>query len=278
MSPIDELLTVDTPENVSFDFEIAGIGSRFLAALVDSLFILLLQILALLIGVLVAVSIDQYQGSVDTFLQDHLGWVLGISGLISFIFLWGYYIFFEMVWNGQSPGKRMAKLRVIRVDGRPITLAESLIRNLVRLIDFLPGFYGVGVVTMFIHPQSRRLGDLAAGTLVVHDKGKAVSLASLETPGIPIPLSVNTGASEIVLPLERLSSSDLQMVEDFLQRQKQLENAEALGSHLLNYLWQKMELPAEALPRQSAMITLAAIYHRNYPGEIAGIAEDDRTF
>jgi hypothetical protein len=198
-----------------------------------------------------------------SFLEEHLAWVLAVSGLISFIFLWGYYIFFEMTWNGQSPGKRLAKLRVICVDGRPVTLAESLIRNLVRLVDFLPGFYGVGVVTMFIQPQSRRLGDLAAGTLVVHDQGKTLSLASLETPGIPVlagPLSINSNTSAMALPLERLSSNDLQMVEDFLRRHKQLDNAEALGSHLLTYLWQKMELPAEELPRQSAILILSSIY------------------
>jgi hypothetical protein len=183
--------------------------------------------------------------------------------LVSFIFLWGYYIFFEMAWNGQSPGKRMAKLRVICVDGRPVTLPESLVRNLVRLVDFLPGFYGVGVVTMFIQPQSRRLGDLAAGTLVVHERSKTLSLASLETTGIAgiaAPLAVNASPSEPGLPLERLSRSDLQMVEDFLRRHKQLDNAEALGKHLLDYLWQKMELPAEAMPRQSAILTLSSIY------------------
>ena len=167
-----------------------------------------------------------------------------------------------MIWNGQTPGKRLARLRVIRLDGRPVTLSESLIRNLVRLVDFLPAFYGVGVVTMFIHPQSRRLGDLAAGTLVVHERGKTVSLASLETPGTASPLSINSELSEIVLPLERLSSSDRQMLEDFLQRYKKMQTAEELGRQLLNHLWQKMELPVESLPCQSAIITLAAIYNR----------------
>ncbi|MEK7327557.1 MAG: RDD family protein, partial [Chloroflexota bacterium] len=99
-----------------------------------------------------------------------IAWLVAIFGLISFAFFWGYYILFEMLWNGQSPGKRWVGLRVIRTDGTPITLTESIIRNLVRLVDFLPAYYGVGVVTMFINEQSRRLGDLAAGTLVVHDR------------------------------------------------------------------------------------------------------------
>ncbi len=120
-------------------------------------------------------------GSADLILQPFLAmwifqtaspssWIVAILGLISFILLWGYYIFFEILWNGQSPGKRWVGLRVIRIDGTPITLSESIIRNLVRIIDFLPTAYGVGVVTMFINTNSRRVGDLAAGTIVVHDR------------------------------------------------------------------------------------------------------------
>jgi uncharacterized RDD family membrane protein YckC len=262
MSPIDDLLTVDTPENVSFDYEIAGIGSRFLAAIVDTFFIILLQILAILIALVAIIDVGHYPGSVSSFLDEYMSGVLAISGLIGFLFLWGYYIFFEMAWNGQTPGKRAAKLRVIRVDGRPITLSEALVRNLVRLVDFMPGFYGVGVVTMFIQSQSRRLGDLAAGTVVVHDKGKTVSLASLDAPGLPR-LAANPAALPgLDLPLDRLSAADLQLVEDFLRRHKQLENAEALGGRLLGYLWQKMELPTVELSRHSAVDILTAIYNQ----------------
>src|SRR5215510_11634669 len=98
--------------------------------------------------------------------------------LASFVLFWGYYIFFEMLWNGQTPGKRWVGLRVIRTDGTPITLSESFIRNLTRLVDFLPAAYGIGIISMFLDKQSRRLGDLAAGTLVVHDRAP-ISIQSL---------------------------------------------------------------------------------------------------
>jgi uncharacterized RDD family membrane protein YckC len=262
MAPIDELLTIDTPENVSFDFEIAGIGSRFIAALVDTLIILLLQILAFAVGLVAILSIDQFSGSIGSYLQDNLATALAISGLIGFLFLWGYYIFFELAWNGSTPGKHLARLRVIRVDGRPITLSESLVRNLVRVIDFMPGFYGVGVVTMFLSSQSRRLGDLAAGTLVVHEKAKTINLESLEAPAVSVTSASNISIASLNLPLDRLSAADFNLVEEFLLRYKQMSNPEVMGHHLLNHLWQKMELPGETFPRQSAVDVLAAIYNR----------------
>lgn len=262
MSLSDEILTVDTPENVNVDYHIAGIGSRFLAALVDSAIIVLLQILTISIGALAVYYVGQEKKSLLSLTQQNLVWVMAITGLIGFMFLWGYYILFEMVWNGQSPGKRLAKLRVICVDGRPVTLSESLIRNLVRLVDFMPVLYGVGVVAMFIHSQSRRLGDLAAGTLVVHDREKTVSLASLEIPDAPGLTLPETDFSPLDLPLERLTRSDFLLVENFLRRQEGLENAEILGAHLLKYLWPKMGLSPEELPRQNVVEILTAIYKR----------------
>ena len=107
-----------------------------MAALVDTAAIIVIQIVVNLTMFLLAsrlLDIDMASG-----------WVTAVFGLISFALLWGYYIFFEMLWNGQSPGKRLVGLRVLKADGTPITLTESIVRNLVRLIDFLPLFYGLG--------------------------------------------------------------------------------------------------------------------------------------
>jgi uncharacterized RDD family membrane protein YckC len=139
MTDSSHLLKIDTPENVSFAYDIAGIGSRFLAALIDSAIIVLLQVI-LFGSVLLFASLIS-----ETATDTMVGWMLAIAGIVSFLFFWGYYIFFEILWNGQTPGKRQVGLRVIRVDGTPITPSEAVIRNLVRLIDFLPTAYGVGV-------------------------------------------------------------------------------------------------------------------------------------
>ncbi|MBI3244660.1 MAG: RDD family protein [Chloroflexi bacterium] len=236
----EDYLSIETPENVAFGYKVAGIGSRFLAALVDTLIIFVLQIIVLLALILFARLF--FVDRLDTE-SPVVAWLIAIFGLISFAFLWGYYILFEMLWNGQSPGKRWVGLRVIRTDGTPLTLTESIIRNLVRLVDFLPAYYGVGVVTMFINEQSRRLGDLAAGTLVVHDRA-AITLESLT---VKPPLSVVAGSASAAvagLPVERLSGHEIEIAEDFLRRRYELANRSILARRILQALLDKMGVPA----------------------------------
>ena len=256
-NPPDDYLSIATPENVAFGYEVAGIGSRFLAAVVDTLIILALILLVELTLSLIAASFFR-----DQLLSDSpaLVWMAAIFGLVAFALFWGYYIFFEMLWNGQSPGKRWVGLRVIRTDGTPVTLAESIVRNLVRLVDFLPAYYGVGVVTMFVNGQSRRLGDLAAGTLVVRDR-VAVTLESLAArpappapalpsaadPASPSPTTPATG-----WPVERLTGHDLEMAEDFLRRRAQLSNRAALAQRIVQALLKQMNVPSSPMDDRRA--------------------------
>ncbi len=243
MNTPDETLAIDTPENVVFGYHVAGIGSRFLAALVDSTLILLLQLVVNVGVLLVARFVFNFSFSGD---ETGLAWLLAVFGLVAFGFLWGYYIFFEMVWNGQSPGKRWVGLRVLRTDGTPITLTESIIRNLVRLVDFLPAYYGVGVVTMFINSQARRLGDLAAGTVVVHDRA-AVTLESLAAAPPRPAASLSPTPSAAHWPVERLTSRDLEVAEDFLRRRETLANRAGLARQIAQTLLARMGAdPAEA--------------------------------
>jgi uncharacterized RDD family membrane protein YckC len=164
---MDEQLTISTPEQVAFEYEMAGIGSRFVAALLDHLIlgvtVLLISCAASAIGIasLFSDATDEAAGGV--FL------VLAILTLVIFLIIWGYFVVFETVWNGQTPGKRAGRLRVIRYNGQPIGAGEAMVRNLVRLADFMPGFYGVGLLSMFIDKNARRLGDFAAGTIVIRE-------------------------------------------------------------------------------------------------------------
>lgn len=236
----DEFLTIDTPENVAFGYEIAGIGSRFLAALVDTILILIFQVIIFLTlffvaGLFFDALLDEGNAT--------FAWLLAFMGLLSFAFLWGYYIFFELLWNGQSPGKRWVGLRVIRADGTPITLTESIIRNLVRLVDFLPAYYGLGVVVMFINEQTRRLGDLAAGTLVVRDQA-TVTLESLSNQSTSPGLGLSSPQTTTDLPIGRLSETDFLMAEDFLRRRYELANSEELAQRIAAVLRQRMDLPS----------------------------------
>jgi uncharacterized RDD family membrane protein YckC len=250
----DETLDIQTPENVAFGYQVAGIGSRFIASILDTLLVGLLQLVILVAAALVIDALDKSP------LGDTLsGWVIAIFGVILTIFYWGYYVFFEMLWNGQTPGKRWAGLRVIRADGTPITLSEALIRNLIRVVDFLPAAYGVGIITMFIDKQSRRLGDLAAGTLVVQDRAP-ISIQSLSVKrDIAVPASALANVSLDEFPIERLSNDDLNLIENFLQRRDQLTHRDQLAIQILNTLYRRLGLPQPTLSRHEAEDTLAAI-------------------
>lgn len=254
MSTSEETLDIDTPENVAFGYQVAGLGSRFLATLLDTLITVLLQVIVTIAFFVVINGLDNRDAS-----GSLSAWVYAAYGIVNFLFYWGYYIFFEMLWNGQSPGKRWTGIRVIRTDGTPITLSESFIRNLTRLVDFLPFAYGIGVVTMFLDKQSRRLGDLAAGTLVVHDRA-LISIQSLS-----IKRTVNfsmQGFKNISIdgfPIERLTNDDLSLIEDFLSRREQLTHRETLAIQILNTLHTRLGLPLSSINRIEAEDTLLTI-------------------
>ncbi len=256
MTNANDILRIDTPENVTFDYEVAGLGSRFLAALVDTSLLVLLQIIV--IGTFIFLGLR----NADLFSEDSgPTWVLALLSLIAFVFFWGYYIFFEILWNGQTPGKRWVGLRVIRLDGTPVTTAEVVIRNLVRTIDLLPTAYGVGIIVMFVNRNSRRLGDLAAGTVVVHEQGTA-ALSDLAGDRRDALVTLHTNSVVPAgFPLERLTGQDLQMIEEFLMRRYHLANRRELAGHILRSLYERAGQPAESLPTEDPEGMLAALYH-----------------
>jgi len=158
-----EGLFIATPERVSLAYQLSGLGSRSVAQLID---VLLLTVA--LVALLLAIS------------AARLGSLLGnlLTALLVFAILNGYFVFFEGLWSGQTPGKRVMRLRVVSEAGQPITFEQSLTRNLVRNFDFIPFGYGIGLVALFANGRGKRLGDLAAGTVVVRER-PGVSLGSL---------------------------------------------------------------------------------------------------
>jgi uncharacterized RDD family membrane protein YckC len=202
---------------------VAGVGSRFLAALIDAL------VLAAVLVALVIVTVLAGQN-----LRGAIAYAAAAIGvlIINVVFL-GYFVFFEIIWNGQSPGKRAMGLRVVKTSGYPITPVTALIRNVVRLVDWLPAFYAVGVITMIANRHARRLGDLVAGTLVIKEKRYA-SLSSLSSTrsapapsrpgdvhraaGLPEPASLAGRGAQ----LERLTREDEALLRDFLNRRHTL--------------------------------------------------------
>lgn len=153
--------TVTTPEQVTIQFDQAGVGRRALAQLVDAL--ILAVFFALIIIALVFLFV------VNPF-RNASQYVVGALIVLSFLCFWGYFIAFEYFLAGQTPGKRAMKIRVVRTDGRAVTFFSSSVRNLLRIIDFLPIGYLAGVICMMVDKHERRIGDLAAGTVVVVDR------------------------------------------------------------------------------------------------------------
>jgi uncharacterized RDD family membrane protein YckC len=153
----DSELIVSTPERVSFDYQVAGLGTRAIAQVLD---------LLIVTGLLIALFFGGI--AVGSFFNNTVAFDL-IEILGSFVIVFGYFWLSEAIWSGQTIGKKAFRLRAVGDRGEPLTFMQAGIRNVVRIVDFLPYGYGVGLVVMFINGKGKRLGDLAAGTLVVKD-------------------------------------------------------------------------------------------------------------
>lgn len=157
-------ITVVTPENVRIDYELAGFASRAGAAIIDMLLQLLLYTFILFMKWQLG-GLSSLPGS---------NWAYALLGIIGFLIFYGYFVYFETAWNGQTPGKRYCRLRTVKEGGLPVDLACAATRNLVRVIDIVPVIvpYVVGMLCVILSDKNKRLGDYAAGTLVVKERGE----------------------------------------------------------------------------------------------------------
>ena len=245
-------LNIETPEQVDLRFPIAGIGSRFLAILADSV----LQVIALFVMFVVfglIVSAAPHVAGTTTMVNTGAKWFVAAVVLFYFLLYWGYFSLFEAFWNGQTPGKRLLKIRVIKDSGRQITLFESLARNLIRIVDALPSFYLVGVITMLCNREQKRLGDLVAGTIVIHERSEEQPLLSHNSRTFtaslyPQPLETPREPATSLIPADgiaRLDASDLNVIETFFSRALDLDldkRAEIAG-RIAQRMSTKMQVP-----------------------------------
>ena len=213
-------VTVETPDHIELQFQLAGIGKRFLAYLVDRLiqfgliFALFLVIsLVLLAGnKLVAVADIVYE------MRQVLGqWIIAIAILVYGVVSLGYFILFEYVWSGSTPGKRSQHIRVIRTDGAPISFLEAAVRNILRAVDILADIYPLGLVVMFIDSRNRRLGDMAAGTLVVTESVSRLPSAKNSARFL------GDDDQQLRLVAAAMTPGDYQLVRKFLARREGLD-------------------------------------------------------
>jgi uncharacterized RDD family membrane protein YckC len=212
----EEILIIETPERVPLHFALASIGNRFLACAVDHA----IQGFAIAIIAMAALIMANVTTMWLYFLSAPK-WIYAVMVLLLFLTFAGYFAFFEWIWSGQTPGKRLMKLRVLREDGRPITFWEATVRNLLRSFDMMPApFYSIGLISVFANSRDQRVGDMVAGTVVVREReaeapefsqvfGSPVSDPALRRSFKPVDFTAN---------LNNLTESEIEVVETFLRR------------------------------------------------------------
>jgi uncharacterized RDD family membrane protein YckC len=249
VSDLYEKLDVQTPEQISLEFSLAGIGSRALALLYDSL-------IQLVLGLLIGFAIAYYGESLRHYWVWASNWMKAAVIFFFFCMYWGYFALFEILWHGQTPGKRHAQIRVISISGRPITAFEGVGRNFLRAIDGLL-FYGIAVLAAAIDKQHRRLGDMVAGTVVIHD-----------TRGIADTLwyaNESRATNKLGDVATAISASEFQLIETFLARRLDLDpeirwrQAQAIADRVA----EKLKLEAASRPPNEDLLEDVARSYRD---------------
>lgn len=212
---MEDRLSITTPEGVTVDLVLAGAGSRFVAALVDSLIMLIVWVAVIAVAA-GATDADVFGSDGD----DAYFLAVAIVALALFGLQFLYDVLFETLNGGRTPGKRAAGVRVVRAGGAPVGFMSSAIRNLLRLVDMLPGMYLVGMVAIVASRKNQRLGDMAAGTLVVRERTTPPNVRASWPPLEAAPVTVDVST---------VTAEDLATIRRFLERRSSL-GAEARES------------------------------------------------
>ncbi|MFI5207127.1 MAG: stage II sporulation protein M [Gemmatimonadales bacterium] len=251
-------LAIETPESVIIELELAGLGSRFAAAIVDSLILVLLALVAILIYVVIG------PGSTSG------AWAAAIMVLVIFVIVAGYFALCEGLMNGQTPGKRQFGLRVVMDTGHPLTFGAAVSRNLVRIVDLQLG-YLVGCAFIFMHPHHKRLGDIVAGTIVVRDRPHEQRLTvTAELPAAAPQAAEVPAAPAQVTDAPALTDEEYRLIEQFLTRRVQLEPA--VRNRLAYGLVRRFQdqLPRESRGVETRLEALLALERARRSGAMAG--------
>jgi uncharacterized RDD family membrane protein YckC len=231
----EETLIIETPERVQLEFALASIGNRFLAVAIDHF----IQYMSIVLIAWFFLAIAGYTSAdladaPDKLLVEMPKWTIALMILVLFLIFAAYFIFFEWLWNGQTPGKRLMKLRVIRDDGRPVTLWEAIARNLLRICDAIPGFilpvYSVGLIVIFLSSRDQRVGDIFAGTVVIRERLDEAPTyrETFSSPVRDVAYSRVHKNTQIEANVGMLSEREMEVVETFLRRRYDLTERQRL--------------------------------------------------
>jgi uncharacterized RDD family membrane protein YckC len=247
MSSVDKLI-IETPEQTVLEFPLAGIGSRALALAIDTLLqIAVLAVLGLIAGII------SYEGFLPRLGKQY---VFAVLIFLAFLSQFGYFAFFEAVWNGRTPGKRWIHLRVITDSGRPLGAQGAILRNLMRIVDSLPSIYAVGIITSLISPQNKRVGDYLAGTVVIQEKSIQADRSLWDAT--PAPLLATS-------QVPKLNAAELQLVEAYLERRSSLQEEvrRSMARQIAERMNQGSSASTETIQDPEKYLEALAEYSRN---------------
>ncbi|MEB3340399.1 RDD family protein [Okeania sp.] len=205
-------ISIKTPESVELDFKLAGIGNRTYALIIDYVIWSLTLFLVLIFGVFLYFQFGDIWDNFGLDRDQVSLWIFSIQLLIFFIIYVGYFVFFETIWQGQTPGKRYVKIRVIRDDGRQIRLQQATIRALFRPVD---DTFFIGMLLIIFSKKEKRLGDLVAGTIVIQETKVIADIVSTSETAKKLANSLLQEAN-----ISELLPEDFAVIKDYLQRSK----------------------------------------------------------
>lgn len=225
-------ITVLTPEAVEFELEPADLGSRFIAILIDTI----IQIV-LILPVIVLMGLMKIFFPVKDSLHPFASWITGFLFILLFILGFsGYHIFFELIWNGKTPGKRITCIKVIRDGGFPVEVTSSFIRNLIRIVDFIPFYYFTGIISIVLCKNKKRLGDIVAGTMVIKE------YADMPPPVLSRPEESSNGIN--LSCLEKITEQEYTLIRELILRNEELDMTarKSIASKIARPLMEKLEI------------------------------------
>ncbi len=246
---LDDELVIETPERVELHYVLANVGNRFLAAAIDHL---------IQLAVITAIGLIALAAGKWNIFNSMSTWTAALTVLAVFAVYWGYFVVFETIWSGQTPGKRIMRLRVVREDGRPVRFFEAFVRNLLRFVDLQPfPSYAIGVVSIIFSPRSKRIGDFVAGTVVVKERAteapsleEIIKISEIEQQRLerasPAPFSADT---------RLLTEREVYAVETFLKRRFELPepNRSALAARIAHPISTRLGINADQLSPESIL-------------------------
>jgi uncharacterized membrane protein SpoIIM required for sporulation/uncharacterized RDD family membrane protein YckC len=253
---------------VVFSYTIAGVGSRVYAALIDY-FLCFVLLIGIFIFLAALIPDGPRTGPQQTTSSE--AWAMAFFVIAQFVVLWGYYVLFEALADGQTPGKKILRLRVVRDGGYSIDFGASAVRNIVRLVDMQPVFfYGVGIASIIASKTGRRLGDIVAGTIVVREE----LVRQLAPP--PVPQAHTTAAApEAPVALHTsLGDEEYDVLERFMQRRGTLDASRrsALAAQLAERLSNALATQPEGVRAASDSARLVRLYESERDARARGVA------